>query len=99
MATVRRGDLLLALTTGGAGPALSARLRRELDERFGTEWADYVALLGQMRDLAKQTLPDEKARTAALRRLAGRDDVREKLARGDENGARRLASETMEARS
>jgi precorrin-2 dehydrogenase/sirohydrochlorin ferrochelatase len=98
MATVRRGDLLVALTTGGAGPALAARLRRELDEHFGPEWAAYVALLGEMRGRAKQTLPDEPARTAALRRLAGADHVRQKLADGDAQGARQLAQEVLEAR-
>lgn len=96
MATIRRGDLLVALTTGGAGPALAARLRRELDQRFGPEWAAYVALLGEMRRHAKQTLADEPARTAALRRLAAADDVRERLARGDADGARRLAAGLLE---
>lgn len=98
MATVRRGDLLVALTTGGAGPALSARLRRELGARFGPEWTAYVALLGDLREHAKQTLPDEAVRTAALRRLADADDVRVKLASGDAPGALRLALELLEAR-
>ena len=97
MATVRRGDLLVAVTTGGAGPALAARLKREIDERFGPEWTDFVTLLGSLRAEAKRTLPDEAARTAALRRLAASDAVRERIARGDASGAHQLAREILEA--
>ena len=88
MATVRRGDLLLALTTGGAGPALTARLRRDLEARFGGEWADYIALLGEMRTYVKRQYAGEKERAAALRRLAAADGIRVKLAAGDAAGAR-----------
>jgi siroheme synthase, N-terminal domain len=88
MAAVRRGDLLLAVTTGGAGPALTARLRRELEAEFGPEWAGYVALLAEARREAKSRNPDDPMRrAAALRRLAACDAVRERLAAGDEAGA------------
>lgn len=89
MAAVRRGDLLVAVTTGGAGPALSARLKRDLDAQFGPEWAGYVALLGEMRRAANN-LPGA-ARTSALRRLAHSDSIRTKIAAGDVAGAQREA--------
>ena len=92
MATVRRGDLLLALTTGGAGPALTARLRREMEATFGPEWAEYISLLAEMRREAKQRLGgDSAARVAALRRLAACEAVRERIAAGDIKGAREEA--------
>lgn len=88
MATVRRGELLLALTTGGAGPALTARLKREIEAQFGEEWGAYAALLREMRDEAKRRYADEKDRATALRKLAAADTVRTKLAAGDADGAR-----------
>lgn len=88
MAAIRRGELLIALTTGGAGPALTARLRRALEAQFGAEWGAYVGLLREMRDAAKQRFPDAKERTAALRRLADCEAIRTKLAQGDGDGAR-----------
>ena len=93
MAAVRRGDLLLALTTGGAGPALTARLRRQMESSFGPEWADYVSLLAEMRVEAKRRLAaaEPASRVAALRRLASCDAVRERLAAGDDEGAREEA--------
>jgi precorrin-2 dehydrogenase/sirohydrochlorin ferrochelatase len=46
---VRRGDLLLTVSTGGKSPGLAARIRRELAERFGPEWALRLERLGARR--------------------------------------------------
>lgn len=48
-AQVRRGDLTLAISTGGASPALARKLREELQQRFGPEYAPYLALLKAVR--------------------------------------------------
>jgi len=46
---VRRGDLLLTVSTGGRSPGLAARIRRELALRFGPEWALRLERLGAKR--------------------------------------------------
>ena len=46
---VRRGELLLAISTGGRAPALAKRLRRRLTEQFGWQWAALVDVLGDVR--------------------------------------------------
>jgi precorrin-2 dehydrogenase/sirohydrochlorin ferrochelatase len=38
-AVVRRGDLLLTVSTGGRAPGAAARIRAELARQFGAEWA------------------------------------------------------------
>jgi precorrin-2 dehydrogenase/sirohydrochlorin ferrochelatase len=76
MASVRRGDLVLGVTTGGAGPALTARIKQELETHYGLHWERYVALLGAMRSVAKRDIPDPEQRAKALRRLAASDTVR-----------------------
>ena len=37
-ATVRRGDLLLTISTGGRAPGLSRILREWLEDRFDEQW-------------------------------------------------------------
>ena len=53
-AMVRRGDLLVTVSTGGRSPALARRLGRFLGEVFGPEWqarlADLAALRSQWRE-------------------------------------------------
>ncbi len=46
---VRRGELLLAISTGGQAPALAKRLRRRLAEQFGWQWEALVDVLGEVR--------------------------------------------------
>ena len=46
---VRRGELLLAVSTGGRAPALAKRLRRRLNEQFGWQWEALVEILGEVR--------------------------------------------------
>ncbi|MDH3454084.1 MAG: bifunctional precorrin-2 dehydrogenase/sirohydrochlorin ferrochelatase [Desulfuromonadales bacterium] len=48
-ATLRRGDLLLAVATNGRSPALARALRDRLAGDFGPEWADIVEILGRLR--------------------------------------------------
>lgn len=46
---VRRGDLLLTVSTGGRSPGLATRIRRYLEEAFGPEWAGRLDRVAKRR--------------------------------------------------
>lgn len=48
--TVRRGDLLLTVSTGGQSPGLARRLRRYLEGLFGPEWSGRLKELAERRE-------------------------------------------------
>ncbi|MBX9622358.1 MAG: bifunctional precorrin-2 dehydrogenase/sirohydrochlorin ferrochelatase, partial [Gemmataceae bacterium] len=48
-AVVRRGGLTLAVNTGGASPALARRIREKLEAEFDESFAEWVALLDEVR--------------------------------------------------
>jgi precorrin-2 dehydrogenase/sirohydrochlorin ferrochelatase len=54
-ALVRRGELAIAISTGGRSPALARRLRERLSEQFDERWGELLDLLGEVRT---ETLPD-----------------------------------------
>jgi precorrin-2 dehydrogenase / sirohydrochlorin ferrochelatase len=72
MASVRRGDLLIAVTCGGASPTLTKRLRQELDEQYGPEWEALVRIMGTVRQTATETIADPERRNMLLQMVAGR---------------------------
>ena len=55
--TLRRGGLQVAVSTGGASPTLARRIRNELEEIFGPEWAGVVEELEAVR--RSGGVPDE----------------------------------------
>jgi precorrin-2 dehydrogenase/sirohydrochlorin ferrochelatase len=90
-AVVRRGDLVLAISTGGRSPALARKLREELEERFGAEWGEVLEVLREVREETLPLLPDLRERSrrwnealdldeaAALVASARRDELKARL--------------------
>jgi precorrin-2 dehydrogenase len=56
-AIVRTGPLAIAISTAGASPALAKRMKREVSELFGEEYARLAVMLNDARGWAKDTLP------------------------------------------
>ena len=46
---VKRGDLIIAVSTSGKSPALARKLRKELESLYGKEYEDYLNLMGGLR--------------------------------------------------
>jgi siroheme synthase-like protein len=68
-AVVERGQLRIAIGTGGASPGLAARLRRELEARVGPEYGELVAILGAVRRALARTAGRAAERGAIVERL------------------------------
>ncbi len=49
VAEVRRGDLLLTISTNGAAPGLAGSIRRALETCFGPEWGERVTEIAELR--------------------------------------------------
>jgi precorrin-2 dehydrogenase / sirohydrochlorin ferrochelatase len=69
-AVVRRGELQIAISTGGHSPALAQRLRKKIEKEIGSEYERFVTMLGAARKrlFAKSISPAR--RKALLHALA-----------------------------
>jgi len=68
-AVVKRGELTIAISTGGKSPMLAACIRRQLEKQFGKEYEDYLELLGEIRKRVLSKVPDENKRREIFKRL------------------------------
>jgi precorrin-2 dehydrogenase len=66
----RRGDLSVAVSTGGASPALARRLREEIEGLVGPEYERAALLLERLRRYLQEHEPRGEERQRILRRLA-----------------------------
>ncbi len=84
-ALVRTGPLAIAISTAGASPALAKRMKREISELFGEEYARLAVMLNDARGWAKGTLPTYQDRKAFFEEIVNGDpDPIELLRAGDE---------------
>jgi|GEM_PF-200364 len=51
---LRRGDLTVAVSTGGKSPALAHRIKEELENTLGDDYAALLSLVGQVRSELRQ---------------------------------------------
>lgn len=70
-AIVRRGDLVLSVSTGGRVPGLARRLRESLEGQFGPEWSERLAELSDAREgWRAQGLPPQDVSRRTRERIA-----------------------------
>jgi precorrin-2 dehydrogenase/sirohydrochlorin ferrochelatase len=72
-AIVRSGPLAIAISTAGASPALAKRMKREVSELFGEDYARLAVILNESRGWAKGTLPTYQDRKAFFDAIVGGD--------------------------
>jgi precorrin-2 dehydrogenase/sirohydrochlorin ferrochelatase len=61
--------LTIAISTGGKSPSLSAKIKRELEEKYDEEYEEYIKLLGEIRTLVLEKCCDEAIRKDILRNI------------------------------
>jgi precorrin-2 dehydrogenase/sirohydrochlorin ferrochelatase len=94
MATIRRGDITIALATGGVSPALAAHLRERVEGVVGGEYATLTRWMGENRALVKSKV-EPKARRELWCSIID-SPVLELLREGKETGAREIFDHLIE---
>jgi precorrin-2 dehydrogenase/sirohydrochlorin ferrochelatase len=95
-AVVRRGDIAIAISTGGTSPGLAAQLRKEISTLVGPEYAQLGRLLAQARTEIRRRIPDPAQRKALHDRILS-SDIIDHLKRNDSAAAERRLKDLIES--
>ncbi len=72
---VRRGDIVLGISTLGGSPALSKFIRQRLEEIITPEFEQMAKLQNGIREMLKSRIKDQKDRSAILWNIINDDEV------------------------
>ena len=96
-AMLRRGDLTVTVSTGGAAPGFAAYLAVELGAQLADGVADYVALLGQLRAELRARFPDDAPRRQrAFAAILANVEVRRLAQEARLDEARRVVDQVLQ---
>jgi siroheme synthase-like protein len=85
------GPMILAISSGGDAPAVSAALRRWLEANLSPGWAMAARVLGDLR----RALPGGQARMTVLKNIARHPSFEDIVARNDEAELRDLIEDEL----
>ncbi len=69
---INRGDLIIAVSTSGKSPALAKKLRKDLENEFGQEYAEFLRLMGVIRQRLLSKNRDSKTHKYLFEQLISR---------------------------
>ena len=83
---VKRGDLMIAISTSGKSPALARKLRKKLDRQFGSEYEAFLILMGCLRKEVLKIGMSQEENSRIFKKIVD-SDVLEALACHDRDRA------------
>lgn len=72
-ATVKRGQFLLTVSTGGLSPAFSVLVKKELEEKYNDNYVEFLQVVADLRTRLKGELKTSKQREALWHKMMTKD--------------------------
>lgn len=93
---VRRGKLVIAVSTLGASPSVAASIRRRIESSFGEEYELYLDFLGEFRLKVQELVKDTNVRQEWFRAVL-QTDLPELIRRGEFEAWKQRVLDELEA--
>ena len=92
--TISRGDLTIAVSTGGRSPALAKKIREDLENLFPSSYITYLKLLGRIREYVLSRGGPQEGNQRIFESLV-QSPLLEMLQKGDRKEAQRIITRTV----
>jgi precorrin-2 dehydrogenase / sirohydrochlorin ferrochelatase len=93
-AAIRRGDLIIAVSTGGRSPALAKKIRQDLENLFPDSYVNYLELLGRIREYVLSLGGPQEENQRVFEELV-HSPLLEWLQQGDREALRQVITNTV----
>lgn len=94
-ALVTRGGIQISVSSGGGSPSVTKRVKREIGELIGDEYAQLLEIAAEMRAEAKRLIPEFEPRKQVLSAFVESEAI-ELLRAGKRDEARQLAFDLLQ---
>ena len=78
---LKRGDLLIAISTSGKSPALARKIRKRLEAQFGREYGAFLDMMGRLRKEVLRLGLSQKENASIFQKIVDSDFL-EKFSEG-----------------
>ncbi len=89
---IRRGDLVIAISTSGKSPAFSKAMRKRLESLYGREYGIFLDIIAALRSLLIRIGASEEKKDKIFKKLWNSDMI-DKIRKDDVEGIARLIAE------
>ena len=66
---VKRGDLVISISTGGKSPSLASKIRKDLEIQYDDSYEEYLILLGELREQILEKYDNPSMRKDLLNKI------------------------------
>lgn len=81
---MRRGDLQIAVSSGGAAPTVAKHIRHTLEAQYPAYWEEYVRVLGELRTLIKQRVEGDAVNRTPLFEAVAQAGLEKRVEQGEQ---------------
>ena len=81
---MRRGDLQIAVSSGGAAPTVAKHIRHALEVQYPAYWEEYVRVLGELRTLIKQRVEGDAVNRTPLFEAVAQAGLEKRVEQGEQ---------------
>ncbi|MGL5753396.1 MAG: precorrin-2 dehydrogenase/sirohydrochlorin ferrochelatase family protein [Paraclostridium sp.] len=66
---VKRGDLIIGVSTSGKSPSLAGKIKKDLEEQYDDSYEEYINILGELREKIIEKYIDSNEKKKKLNEL------------------------------
>lgn len=92
---IKRGSLTIAISTDGKSPALAKHLREELEGQIGPEYGQYLEMLSEFRQSAREKYTNSPAKIDKAFQNVFESEALKLISRGDISSAKKRIAECI----